>query len=115
MNDAIGIGHFQLDNLVRNRVPFCLFLMDVSLAEVYKGPELEHIKRYGVICDTTFSVESGIKILEERKYRTIDPVVVICGDGVLSHKWADQLSQKGFLNCYYVENGMSQLEASSRD
>jgi hypothetical protein len=115
MNDAIGIGYFQFDNLVRSRVPFCLFRFEVSLAGIYKGPELEHIDRYGIACERSFATTAGIRILEERRYRTIDPVLVICSDGVQSKKWADELSRKGYINCYFVEGGLAQLETSSRD
>ncbi len=112
MTDAIGIGFFQFDNLVRNRIPFCLFLLSVDCAKIYKGPELEHILRYSLTSDLNFSAEAAQAELQKRKFRPMDPVVIVCDDGLASKKVADSLGTLGFINCFFVEGGFAQLQQS---
>jgi len=114
MTDAIGIGFFQMDNLVRNRIPFCLFTIDVEFDALYKGQELEHIKRYEHCLNHASSTEVH-HILETKKYRKIDPVLVVCQNGIQSRDLANQLGVLGYLNCYFVEGGFDQLRQSSRE
>jgi len=115
MTEAIGIGFFQFDNLVKNRVPFCLFLMGVECSLLYKGQELDHIERYGLKTDLSFSAQSAKSELEAKKYRPMDPVVFVCSDGKLSKVVADELGAFGFMNCFFVEGGFRQLVNSSQE
>lgn len=115
MTDAIGIGFFQFDNLVRNRIPFCLFLMSVDCSQIYKGPELEHIQRYGFATGKDLTSENAHKELLNRKFRAMDPVVVLCDDGATSKQLADALGGLGFINSFFVEGGFVHLQHSIRE
>jgi rhodanese-related sulfurtransferase len=112
MSDAIGIGFFQVDNLIRNRVPLNLFLMDVSLEGIFVGPELGHIQRYGSELRPDVQLDSVHNLIKARQSRLMDPVLVICKDGRESKKIADQLGAHGYINCYFVEGGLSHLQQS---
>lgn len=109
MDEAIGIGFFQFDNLIRNRVPFAFFNYNCDFSSIYSGQEATHVQRYSL------SVENPIESIKAINYRNIDPVLFICRDGSVSKDKANDLCKHGFINCYYVEGGFSQLLKSYQE
>ena len=110
MNEAMGIGFFQFDNLVRNRVPFALVLEQLDFSSMFQGQDLDHIKKYGMIFDVKASVPEIVLKLQSRHYQAHDPVILICAKGDQSKVWAAQLAAMGFKNCYFVEGGFAALQ-----
>jgi rhodanese-related sulfurtransferase len=103
MSEAIGIGFFQFDNLVKNKVPCVYFVFDCKIETICNQQELEHIRRYQLNHLQPFEE------LEEKKYRKIDPILCLCEDGLKSKSLADELSLQGFINAYFVEGGLVKL------
>lgn len=89
--------------------------MSVDCSQIYKGPELELIQRYGFAAGPDLSSEQAHKELLNRKFRAVDPVVVLCDDGVKSKRLADELGDFGFINCFFVEGGFAHLQRSIRE
>lgn len=114
MGDAIGIGYFQFDNLVRNRVPFCLFSCAIDFSAMYKGQEMAHIRQHLQLIEGEQGILQITKSLAEMNFRKIDPLIIICASGERSQGLAEELCQEGYLNCYFVEGGYSQLLRSSQ-
>ena len=109
MNEAMGIGFFQFDNLVRNRVPFALVLEAVDFSVMFQGQDLDHLKKYGMVFDPQVTVPEIVLKLQSRHYQADDPVILLCAQGNLSKVWATQLVAMGFKNCYFVEGGFAAL------
>lgn len=109
MVEAMGIGFFQFDNLVRNRVPFALVFAGSSLGAIYSGPEIQHIAQYTLPLDVPFSILDIIVKLQAQHYQAQDPVICVCQNGQESKLWSNELEKRGFRNCYYVEGGVEAL------
>jgi rhodanese-related sulfurtransferase len=105
----MGIGFFQFDNLVRNRVPFALACDGIDFSALYSGVELEHLMRYVLPLDAGPDILEIILRLQARRYQAQDPVVCLCLKGDKSKEWANQLESRGFTNCYFVEGGFEVL------
>ena len=115
MVEAMGIGFFQFDNLVRNRVPFALVNLGLGLDEIYAGVELKHIQQFSLPLELPIGVLDIIVKLQARHYQAQDPVICLCENGQKSKFWADELEKRGFRNCYYVEGGSEGLLKEFRE
>lgn len=115
MADAIGIGFFQVDNLVRNRVPMCLLSICANFESLYGGLELDHILRYSQSILDPENTKEVLRLLQERRVRSTDPILVVCSDGKRSQMLASLLGSHDFANCYYVVGGFEQLLVSARE
>ena len=109
MNEAIGIGFFQFDNLIKNRIPCAIFNEGIDFSQLYGNQEIQHINRYSMDIN---SIESS---LESLKYRKIDPVLFICPNGSSSEIKAQTLAKKGYINCYFLIGGFAAALESSRE
>lgn len=110
MNEALSLGLFQFDNLIRNRVPFVLFRTEVSIEAAYGVMEKMHLRNFSVVLKP-LGLELAEKALEERHARLQDPIVVLDEDGTESKKLADELAKKGYQNVYFVLGGWEALES----
>lgn len=101
----IGIGFFQLDNLVKNRVPFFL-LKDETDIEKFFGPmERIHLRTYSIPLQA-MSLSEAEAQMKERGAQMQSPVVVFCQTGKPSQKLAEDLEKQGYMNIYYVLDGV---------
>ena len=102
---AIGIGFFQLDNLIRNRIPF-FFLKDESDISSYFGAmEKMHLQNYSILL-SEFSVAAAEAVMKEKGAQVHSPLVVFCKLGDKSKNLAEDLDRKGYANVYYVLDGL---------
>ena len=96
--EPLFIGKFQLENLLRNEVPFKFF----NLCE----DELSDEQKQGVLCRAEkLSLEAIIELEEKGELVKESPIILICKNGKVSAKLAQQLDRKGFINTYVVEAG----------
>jgi rhodanese-related sulfurtransferase len=96
---ANEIGFFQLNNLIKNRIPFSLVTIEVNLTEHYSGIEKNHIEQNQIAFENaSFNSESIDKA-----------IVFICMDGQKSYQAAAELESKGFKNVFMVTGGLQQL------
>ncbi len=107
---ALPIGFFQFDNLVRTHVPFLLFTTTLELGLQYGPRESTHIQNHAnVLSHLTF--EDVQKILAAKNTSKDSPIVVLCGDGQVSEQIAHQLTAAGYLNVYYILEGVAGLKS----
>jgi rhodanese-related sulfurtransferase len=109
MNTPLPIGHFQFDNLVRNRVPFMLLKsLAVDVESMFGPVEKSHLRNFSLPLQT-FDLHSAQASLAERQAQKDSPLVILCKDGKSSLELAKLLCEQGFLNVYYVLDGMNGL------
>ena len=113
MSQAIGIGYFQFDNLIRNRIPVLITSLDVSVQDLYQSLEREHIQRHLFALAKEPSLQDLLVGITDRKLRLIDAVLVICKNGQHSQSLADQLGARGYINTYFVQGGFESLQAEA--
>ncbi|MEZ0392369.1 MAG: rhodanese-like domain-containing protein [Pseudobdellovibrionaceae bacterium] len=104
MNQALPIGYFQFDNLIRNRIPFLLLRTNVDVESAFGVMEKMHLRNYSLILNPLDYVEAEAA-LKERQARKEDPIVVLCDTGEESKKLADELARQGHLNVYFLLDG----------
>lgn len=102
-----NIGYFQFDNLLQNRVPFILVLLDeVDLKSLYNNSLINlHIQ------NITLQYSSG-KILEAIQDKKLPPhfaIIILDKDERKSPKIAKEIEKAGYTNVYYVKNGFEGL------
>jgi rhodanese-related sulfurtransferase len=108
MSQALPIGFFQFDNLVRGRVPFFLLRPEMDIESVYGVMEKLHLRNFSLVIDQ-LELPQAETALNERKARKEDPVVVLDQNGVHSKKLAMALAEAGHLNVYFVLGGWSEI------
>jgi rhodanese-related sulfurtransferase len=111
--NVMPIGSFQLDNLVRGQIPFYLVHFGVDFSSRYSGRELEFLSRISTDYNQLASEAEIFQDLENKKIPLHFPIVVICNDGVESFKFALKLDSKGFINTFYIKEGMKGLHNSN--
>jgi rhodanese-related sulfurtransferase len=99
------ISFFQLDNLIRNRVPFTLLNLGPSLLDLYTSIFKMHLE----ISETLTNEISVFQVLEEKKVPKDAALVLICEDGKTSAKLLSQLEKKSYTNVYVINGGYQQL------
>lgn len=105
MSLALGqIGYFQLINLMRNKVPFRLVLLDLPMDSA-SSSALKPI--WGAALST--QLDELIKDLECHKITHSDPIVLLCQSGEKSKEAYQLLQSQGFLNAYSVKDGLEGL------
>lgn len=98
------IGYFQLSNLVRNKVPFSLFLIDIARSESLNA-SMDSVLRSG----RHVTAEQFFSCLEPMQLTLEHPFVLICSDGATSYSLATQMVEKGFKNVYCIKGGWKSL------
>ena len=110
MNQALPIGFFQFDNLIKNRVPFFLLRTSLPIESAYGVIERLHLRNYSLIIEKMALVEAQ-NALAERATQKHDPIVVLCEQGADSEKVAQELVVAGFLNVYFILGGWKSIES----
>lgn len=98
------IGYFQLSNLMRNKVPFAFFSLDFNVP----SSQDEILKPIIQIAHPLTSTEIHGKITQ-MDLKKDHPIVLICPDGQISSSIAQNLTETGFLNVYFIKGGWVQL------
>ena len=99
------INFFQLDNLIRNRVPFVLLNLGPSLKELYTSVYKLHVEANEVLTD----IEKVIVVLADKKAAKDAPLLLICQDGEKSAALFTDLQSQGYTNVYLIDGGYQQL------
>ncbi len=101
-----SIGYFQLDNLIRGRIPMLFLNFGVDLKPWYGPLEKIHLGTWAIASTR----ENYYEHLQERQAPTDFGIIVLCPDGELSKIIAEELIQKGHTNTYWVDGGFAELE-----
>lgn len=100
------IGFFQLDNLIKNRVPFLLANFSENISSKYTSIYHQHIKNY----EFSFKNEDEFLLfLKEKNHAKDSAIVLLCFDGKLSNKLCSDLIKLSYTNIYYIKDGYQQL------
>lgn len=100
------INYFQLDNLVRNRVPF-LFL-NMSGEDLSAG----YTSIYKMHVENNQKMVAHDMVLKEFLNPTLSKdtaVVLLCADGAKSAEIAAEFEKNGYTNVYVMDGGYQQL------
>lgn len=103
------LDFFQLDNLIRNRVPFCFFNYGTPLKNHYQLLEKIHLNTWLIDVSSHSEIESQIK---ERQLPTHSGIIILCQDGNLSRHSQELLLKNGYSNVYIVHGGYENLKDS---
>lgn len=105
-NNTTLIGHFQFDNLIKNRVNFLIVNIDVNVAELYEGIEKSHIEKSSLHANQGEALQ---KILQNPMPKH-NGITVICKDGKISQHIANELEKNNYTNVFVVKNGLNGLK-----
>jgi rhodanese-related sulfurtransferase len=103
------IGFFQLINLVRNKVPFTLFALDLEFPSDLAG-NLNLIARNALMIPST----QVFAKVAEMKLVTTHPIVLLCHGGTSSAQISAKMAEMGFLNIFCVKGGWESLVLEAR-
>jgi len=106
------IGYFQLNNLVQNKVPFTLLLIDLSQEMTQAIPTEEAVARV-MKSGKMVSSQEFHSVVESLNLALEYPFVLVCADGINSLSLAKQLMEKGFKNVYCIRGGLKALKSNS--
>ncbi len=99
------IHFFQIDNLIKNRVPFVLLNLGPSLISLYSSIYKNHLQSHEVLT----SKERALVYLTDQKIPKDAAVLVICQNGVESLKLFNELQKNLYTNVYLIDGGYQQL------
>lgn len=102
------IDHFQLDNLLFNRVPFKLISLSESLSSFYSGLQLMHLKASEVVLPA--NLESVLSYFETQNLTKDFALVFICSNGEVSKAIQEKVYALGYINVYFIKNGITSLK-----
>lgn len=107
---SIPIGNFQIENLVKNRVPFFLFSAPANWSELFQGEDLKQIQK-SLVDLPNFESQSILDVARSKKL-AVDAPIVLVSEKVSAVSEAKALETAGFINVYYVLDGFQGLKAS---
>lgn len=99
------INFFQFDNLVKNRVPFCLINLGPSLIDWYSSIYKTHLETYEV----STQPETALAEVSQKNLPLDHAILVVCENGDQSLKLLNELEKKGYTNVYVVNGGYQQM------
>ncbi len=99
------IGHFQLDNLIKNRIPFLLLNMTVDISNSY----LSIYKDLVIKNQTLIKVDEILKYVEVNSVPFDAAVILLCGNGEDSLVQHKKLEKLGYTNVYVIDGGYQQM------
>ena len=96
-----ALEHSQLVNLQYKNIHFLFFqLEDFPL---FKDCGIKQLLQKA-------EKKEGRELLPLLKGKDLaQPIILICGKGRVSMKWANKLRDEGFINVYYVKDGLQGL------
>ncbi len=102
--DILTIGAFQLANLIQSRVPFIFVRGNFEIESKFGVMEKIHIRNFSIVLNE-FNLQAVMPLLDERKARHEDPIVILDQDGTESFKLSVELTAKGYKNVIYIPGG----------
>lgn len=110
------ISFYQLENLILQRVPF--HFINIANEEALLSCFI-HINPYfqKFLKDqlrTVASLEKAQELIKENQFSIDTPLVLICENGEISKKLAEELEQKAFKNVYVIAGGLKQLISDTK-
>lgn len=100
------IGFFQLDNLVKNRIPFTMLCFDTNLDNFYNLSIYQSHLQNQMLSTSLEQLESD---LTTKKLNTESALVILCEDGQISQKAIEKIQSLGYMNVYFISGGKKQL------
>ncbi len=101
----MGLGFFQFDNLLKNRVPFVLISYGVDFKNFTTGIFQNHLERHIVNLDP----KETISYFEKQNFSKEQSLVLVCPSGDVSRKMAIKLEKSGYKNVYFITGGHASL------
>lgn len=99
------IGKFQLDNLIKNQIPFYLINLGLDLNKYYSANEMKQIEKNTIkAADNNY-----IQYFISNKIPKDQAIIIICKDGLQSKKLISDLKKEGYENSYYLPTGEDDL------
>jgi MFS family permease len=109
--DIAQIGFFQLDNLIRGRVPFVLLNFGANINEWYNSVEQLHLNNCTISC----SEDNFLELIRSKNLPPQFAIVVLDQDGNKAQKITTTLESEGFKNTHYVRGGLLGLEKEKKE
>lgn len=100
------IAFFQIDNLIRGRIPFFFVTIDCELKSWYGPLEKIHLNTWTIEAQP----DNVMSLIAERQAPKDFGIVVICKDGISSLEVYNNLISEGYSNAYWVEGGLETLK-----
>lgn len=101
------IGSFQFENLVLNRIPFVFINLTASLPLMFKQP---YYQRHLESLELRTTEDEVLQKLKERNHPSHEAILVCCDNGQQSVKLVDSLEASGFLNVFFIKEGLNSLQ-----
>lgn len=101
------IGSFQFENLVLNRIPFVFINLTGSLPQLFKQP---YYQKHLEGLELRTSESDVLEKLKEKNHPTHEAILICCDNGQQSVKLVDTLEANGFLNVFYIKEGLGSLQ-----
>ncbi len=99
------IGFFQLDNLIKNRIPFYLLNMGPDISSWFISLYKEHLTKNQILVQPP----ELLPILESKKLALDAAIILLCSQGSTSLEMYQELQKKGYTNVYVVDGGYQQM------
>lgn len=104
--ELAGLGAFQFENLVKNRIPFLLLNFGVELKGLFPSFHESHLLQQSQLVEK----ENYQKTLRELGLSKDQALVLLCADGKVSTQVFAELSEQGFFNVYWIRDGFEALK-----
>lgn len=99
------IGFFQLDNLVKNRIPFHLLNMAADLSSWYISVYKDHLVKNQMLVPPN----ELLQLVAVKELAFDAAIILLCNDGAASLEVYQELEKKGYTNVYVVDGGHQQM------
>lgn len=100
---------FQFDNLVKGRIPFAFFNLDVDISTAYAHVYKYHLESLRLSIPEDLSADPLFEFLKKQKFPSDFAMVVVCQTGQRSRDLALLLESGGYKNVFYIEGGWVRL------
>ncbi len=114
VSSVFGIGFFQFENLIKNRIPFTLVCLDFEFAKHFSSEHQKHLESVTLNFQTeklsTQQITNDIKkLLLQRTNDTHQSLVIVSPNQSPAEEIAQSLEAAGFLNVYFILGGYKDL------
>lgn len=96
--ELYSLDEGQIDNLLDKKINFHFYSLDDLPEKAFPAPSFKKAQ-----FKTKEEIVTALKDQDLKQ-----PIVLICKDGVASKAFSQELREKGFINCYFLEKGFSQ-------
>jgi len=104
------IGEFQFENLIRNRIPFVFINLTPDLPQLFAQSFYQkHLESIEIRTQES----SVIDQLKERNHPLHEAILIICENGDRSKQLVSLLEAQGYLNVFFMADGMKSLTSNA--